>query len=89
LGHLLNTNSFLLIQTVLLVAHHLFVLFLLSLVVQRLFVLVVVLVTLTHPNDIISLLLGLLNLLPSLLFFLLEKGDSIREEFNVFLGSFS
>jgi len=66
LGHLLNTNSFLLIQTVLLVAHHLFVLFLLSLVVQRLFVLVVVLVTLTHPNDIISLLLGLLNLLPSL-----------------------
>jgi len=89
LGHLLHTDGFLLIQTVLLIAHHLFVLVLLPLVVQRLFVLVVVLVTLTYSNDIISLLLGLLDLLPSLLFFLLEKGDSIREKFNVFLGSFS
>jgi len=67
----------------------LLVLLLLALVVKRLLVLVVVLVTLTYPNDVISLLLGLLDLFPGLLFFLLEEGDSIREEFNVFLGSFS
>jgi len=89
LSHLLHADRLLLIQTVLLVSHHLLVLLVLSLVLKRCLVLVVVLVTLTHPNDVVSLLLGLFDLFPGLLFLLLEEGDSIREKFNVFLGSFS
>ena len=66
LSHLLYADSFFLVVTVLLVSHHLLVLFLLSLHSQLMFMAVCFSVPLPNLNDFIGFFLGVFDLFPCL-----------------------
>ena len=49
----------------------------------------VVAITLTHLDDVVSPLLGLVDLLPCLRLFILKQLDAVRQKLGVLLGSLS
>jgi hypothetical protein len=67
LSHLLISNRFLLVQTVLLVSHLQLVLLLLSLLGKSHLLILSIGITLSHIDNVISLFLGLLDFFPCLI----------------------